>query len=290
MSNEETFRRIVLATDGSEQSEAAVAVAASFARAAGAIVRVAHVWSLEVHHRHGVWDVEMRSEADRLITDAVNRLRALGVDADGELSRADNNHVAAAIAEVARGFNADLVVIGSRGLTDWQSIVQHGVSHNVLSALDCPVLIVRGALDTAIYEPKRVLVAVAGGEDVARTMHAAIEVAAAAGSKVRVLHVAQTVFGAQGFAYVEPQEEIDATIKVAADMLRGAGIDGEALVAETGPVAKVVAQAAASWPADLIVIGSSRMSDLPGLLLGSVTHDLLRATDRPVLVAERVHA
>ena len=41
--------------------------------------------------------------------------------------------------------------------------------------------------------------------------------------------------------------------------------------------------------ADLIVVGSSRMGDIGSLFLGSVSHDLLHMTDRPVLVAERVH-
>jgi nucleotide-binding universal stress UspA family protein len=36
------------------------------------------------------------------------------------------------------------------------------------------------------------------------------------------------------------------------------------------------------------VVGSSRMGDLGSLLVGSVSHGLLHATERPVLVAERV--
>src|SRR5579864_8192094 len=128
------FNRILLATDGSEHATAAVGVTSSFARASGAAVRVVHVWNLEVHHRHGVWDVETRSEAGQLISQAVKRLRALGVDADGEISRADNDHVGSAIAGVARQFSADLVVVGSRGLTEWQAMLRHSVSHDVLSA------------------------------------------------------------------------------------------------------------------------------------------------------------
>ena len=60
------------------------------------------------------------------------------------------------------------------------------------------------------------------------------------------------------------------------------------MVAHAGPVAQVVAQIAAGWRADVIVIGSSRMGDLGSMILGSVTHDLLRATERPLLVAERI--
>ena len=61
----------------------------------------------------------------------------------------------------------------------------------------------------------------------------------------------------------------------------------ETIVAPSGPVAQRVIEAAANWDADIIVIGSGRMGDLGSLLLGSVTHSLLRSSDRPVLVAER---
>ena len=50
---------------------------------------------------------------------------------------------------------------------------------------------------------------------------------------------------------------------------------------------KRVIEVAEKWDADVIVIGSGRMGDLASLLLGSVTHSLLRSSDRPVLVAER---
>ncbi len=39
--------------------------------------------------------------------------------------------------------------------------------------------------------------------------------------------------------------------------------------------------------ADLIVIGSSRIGDLGSMLIGSITGSLLRATEWPLLVAER---
>jgi nucleotide-binding universal stress UspA family protein len=281
------FERILLATDESEQAEAAAAVAASFALGSRASVRVVHVWNLEVHHRHGVWDVETRSEAIQLITAAVNRLRELGVEAEGEVGRADHNHVGAAIAESARQFNADLVVIGSRGLSDWQAMWQHSVSQAVLGSVDCPVLIVRGVKSAAVRRPQRVLLAVAGGDDIDRGVRAAIAAASAPGSRVLVLHVPQAIFGAQGFAYVERDEDVTYTIETAMAMLRAAGVPAESRVAESAQVARLVADSAAEWDANVIVVGSSRVGDLTSLLFGSVTHELLRGTDIPVLVAER---
>ncbi len=282
------FKRILLATDGSEQAQAAVDAAIGFARFTSAKVRVLHIWNLEVHHRDGHWDVEVRSEAERLVDASVSRLQTAGLVADGEIYRADSGHVAAAIALIAREFSADLVVVGSRGLSDWQSMFKHSVSHQVLSAVDCPVLVVRGRAAGDVHQPCRVLLAVAGGDDVAPAVRAAVAAANAPGSKVMVVHVAQAFFGAQGFAYVESDDEIKATMATSIRLLNESGVDAEGVVAHAGPVAKSVAEIAAGWNADLIVVGSSRMGDLGSLVLGSVSHHLLRTTGRPVLIAERV--
>ncbi len=274
------FQRMVLATDGSEQAEAAARVAAALADSSGAAVRVVHCWNLEVHHRHGVRDLQMRSEAQNLITEAVARLRALDIRADGQLVRADSNHVGAAIAAAVREFNADLAIVGSRGLSNWRSMFEHSVSHQLLNAVDCPVLIVR--------EPSRIVLAIAGGDDLAPAVRAAIAAASRPGSRVLVTHVVQAMFAAQGFAYIETGDEIQETVAKAATMLKEAGIAAEIKVARPGPVAHTLAEIAWQWHADIIVIGSSRMGDPASIVFGSVTHDLLRATARPVLVAERI--
>jgi nucleotide-binding universal stress UspA family protein len=283
------FERILLATDGSEASQAAVDVTIAIAKSPTAKVRIAHVWNLEVHHRHGHWDVEVRSEATKLVDAAVERVFRAGVIAEREIIRADSDHVAAAIAISAKNFDADLVVIGSRGLSDWQSLTQHSVSHQLLSAVDCPMLIVRGLPAGATGSVSRILLAIAGGDDLGPGVRAAVAVADP-GASVMVVHVAQAVFGLQGFAYVEPADEIRETMARACELVIDAGIRVQGMVAHEGPVAKAVAEIAQDWNADLIVVGSSRMRDIASLFLGSVSHDLLHMTDRPVLVAERVTA
>jgi nucleotide-binding universal stress UspA family protein len=284
------FKKILLATDGSDQATAAVGVTRCFAHASGAVVRVVHVWNLEVHHRHGVWDVEMRSEAERLINLTVKKLRAAGIDADGEIVRADSGHVAAALTAEAKHFEADLVVVGSRGLSEWQAMIQHSTSHQLLSSVDCPLLVVRSTTPAATHDAQRVLLAVAGGDDVAPAVQAAVAAAAAPGSEVMVVHVKQSVVGFQGYAYVEPEDQIRVTMKTAISLLKAAGISAQTMVAHAGPVAQTVSELAANWNADVIVLGSSRIGDLGSLVLGSVTHDLLRTTQRPVLIAERIRS
>jgi nucleotide-binding universal stress UspA family protein len=289
MNKTKRFERILLATDGSEESQAAVEATITIAKSPTAKVRVAHVWNLEVHHRHGFWDVEMRSEAEKLVDITVERLLKAGVIAEREIDRADTKHVAAAIALSARNFHADLVVVGSRGLTDWQSMTQHSVSHELLCAVDCPVLIARGRPGGSGDRGSRIVLAIAGGDDLAPAARAAVAVAGP-DTSVMVVHVAQAIIGVQGFAYVESKDEIRETMSRASELLLDSNVKVRGMVAHGGPVAKAVAKIAADWNADLIVVGSSRMGDIGSIFLGSVSHDLLHMADRPVLVAERVHA
>jgi nucleotide-binding universal stress UspA family protein len=289
MSTTKRFERILLATDGSEAAQAAVDATIAIAKSPTAKVRVAHVWNLEVHHRHGFWDVEMRNEAEKLVDVTVERLLKAGVIAEREIDRADSKHVAAAIALSARNFKADLVVLGSRGLSDWQSMTRHSVSHELLCAVDCPLLIVRGWAAGSPPKVSKILLAIAGGDDLAPAARAAVAVAGPDAS-VMVVHVAQAIIGAQGFAYVESEGEIRETMSHASELLNAANVNVQGMVVHQGPVAKAVAEIAADWNADLIVVGSSRMGDIGSLFLGSVSHDLLHMSDRAVLVAERVLA
>jgi nucleotide-binding universal stress UspA family protein len=284
------FKRILLATDGSPESEAALLSTIAFARTSSAKVRVAHVWNLELRHRHSILDAEVRAEAKRLVDTAVGRLQAVGVLADSEILHADVEHVGAAIAVIAKSFGADLIVVGSRGLSNWQLMFKHSVSHQLLCAVDCPVMIVRNRLAATDYEPQRIVLAIAGGDDIAPAARAAIAAAAAAGSAVLVVHVAQTIVESQGFVFVEPDEEAEATMSATVRMVRDAGVAVEGIVAHGRPVAETVAETAESWNADMIVIGSSRMGDIGSLVFDSVSHHVLRATGRPVLIAERIRA
>jgi nucleotide-binding universal stress UspA family protein len=281
------FKRILLATDGSEEAEAAVEATIALSSGSSAEALVVHVWNLEVFQLDGRWGVEGRDEAARLVAKTVATLRERGMAAEPRIYQADSDKVAATIGLAAREFKADLVVLGSRGLSDWQSIIKHSVSHQVLSAVDCPVLVVRERLAVDVREPRRVLIAIAGGDDVAPCVRAAIAAAQAPRCEVMVVHVAQAIFAAQGFAYVESSEEIQATMASALGILKDAGVMARGVVAHTSPVAEAVAGVARSWKADIIVVGSSRMGDLGSLLLGSVSHSLLHGTARPVLVAER---
>ena len=278
MKTEKTFNRIVLATDGSEGAQAAVLATIDLARSTPATVRVIHI----------VADAELHVDAVRLVHETVDQLTRAGVTAEKEILPAGTRHVAASIATIARQFEADLVVVGSRGLSDWRSLFRHSVSHEVLASVDCPVLIVRSLPAEGTLSVRRILVAVAGGADVAPAVNAVAAVAGGHDSiSVVVVHVMQDFIGAQGFAYVETEGEAQAALDEAVAQLEARGIAAQSKAIRSQPVASALVDAAAAWNADLIVTGSSRMGDAGSLLLGSVSHALLHRTEIPVLVAAR---
>ena len=236
-----------------------------------------------MHHRHEHRDVELRSEAEKLVDATVERLFRAGVIAEREICRADSKHVAAAIACAARAFEADLLVIGSRGLSDWRSLIQHGAAQQMICGLDCPVLTVRAAASGASIT--KILLAVATGDDLGPGVRAAVAVGRPHAS-VMVAHVAQSIFELHGFAYLESGDEIRETMAQACNLLGDAGMKVQGVVAHQGSVTRAVAEIAMDWNADVIVIGSSRMGDIGSLFLGSVSQDLLHVA----LAAEGVPA
>ena len=282
------FKRIVLAIDGSDHAQAAVEATIALGGPSSAEVLVVHAWNIDVYPDDVPINTESRGDAAALVLKAVEQLRNGGIVAEARVCEANGAGIARTIAHVAREFNADLVILGSRGLSDWQSIFKHSVSHQVLAAVNCPVLVVRGWLSIEGNSPRRVLLAIAGGDDVAPCVRAAVAAAQAPSSEVMVVHVAQAIFGPQGFAYVESPEESQATMASVLGILKDSSINAQGVIAHAGPVADSVAAIAANWKADIIVVGSSRMGDLGSLLLGSVSHRLLHTAERPVLVAERV--
>ena len=278
------FERILLATDGSDEARAAVDATIALAKSPTVKVLVAQVWNLEVRHAHGHRDVEVRGEAGKLVDATVERLFRAGVIAEREICRADSTHVAAAIACSARVFEADLVVIGSRGLVDWQALTVRSGTNQMLCGLDCPVLIVRGVASGPSIRKWKVLLAIAAGDDLEPGIRVAVSIGRSNESVV-VVHVAQAISGLHRFAYLESGDEIRETMAQASELLGAAGVKVEGVVAHTGPVTKAVAEIGREADADLIVVGSSHMGEIGSLFLGPVSFDLLQMTDRPALVA-----
>jgi nucleotide-binding universal stress UspA family protein len=118
----------------------------------------------------------------------------------------------------------------------------------------------------------RVLVAVDGSEASTRAVRIAGQIAEATRALVSVLHV-----GSVG------EHETDGPDRVAQSELAGLGVVARIEVRAGDAVDEILA-ATRSLPADLLVMGSRGRSQLAGLLLGSVSQDVVAKVSCPVLL------
>ena len=121
------FEKILLAVDGSDHSRQATAAASGIATKSGGTVHVLHV-----HEAGLVAPVE-----------TIKQLEADGVEVSGQAVSARSGSVAPTIIDAARSFGCDLIVMGTRGLSDFSGLLVGSIAHKVIHHADCPVLVVR---------------------------------------------------------------------------------------------------------------------------------------------------
>lgn len=136
------FSHILVAVDGSRHSSKTIPVATDLATKYQSAVTVLHV---REHERYEGDDVDLGPEAssEELIEDALAAFRDVSIEASSEIRRVRPGNTAQQIVEVAKDTGADLIVIGSRGMTEWKSLLLGGVATKVIHHAECSVLLVR---------------------------------------------------------------------------------------------------------------------------------------------------
>lgn len=141
------IKRIVLALDGSPESELGLAVAEDLARALGAPITVVHV--REMMLAPVVGGVPRRideSELEQRIRGQVASLIASGIDTELQIVASTYaGGPAHEIVEVANAIDAGLIVTGSRGQGMIKGLLVGSVAHRLPYLATCPVLIVPSA-------------------------------------------------------------------------------------------------------------------------------------------------
>jgi nucleotide-binding universal stress UspA family protein len=136
------FKSIVWATDGSEAADRALPTVMELGTVPGAVVTAFH----DDEHFEG------RASAYPVLTDEpelrakirgqVELLKEAGVDAKLEISTHVGNDPADAIATIARGLGADVIVVGTRGHGRMAGTLLGSVTQRLLHVAPCPVLAV----------------------------------------------------------------------------------------------------------------------------------------------------
>jgi len=141
------FNNVLVAIDGSKMSEKVLKVAEQFAKEHGSRLTLIHVakdlvipTTMVVADYEKILD-EMRNAAMALLREAQQKLELQAVRAD--LLFKQGTSISRLIVQVAEEKNADLIIMGSRGLGNIKGLMLGGVSQKVAQLSQCPVLFVK---------------------------------------------------------------------------------------------------------------------------------------------------
>jgi len=143
------IQTILVAIDFSDHAEQAFDAACELAKQWGATLHVVHAFEiitpLVTPYQVSIPDTylaESRNVALRQLTDRVDKAHALGIKTESHLTESP---AAPAIARTAEEIGADLIVMGTRGMTGLKHFVLGSVAERTLRLAPCSVLAVKSA-------------------------------------------------------------------------------------------------------------------------------------------------
>lgn len=141
------YKRILVPVDGSETSTKAMVAALQLAREGGGRVRLVHVldqlsYLTGYEYTADLLDVT-RTYAQKVLDDALAVAKSSGVPADSKLLDVPGARLGELVAEEARDWQADLVVVGTHGRSGVGRVLLGSGAEQVLRLAPVPVLAVR---------------------------------------------------------------------------------------------------------------------------------------------------
>jgi nucleotide-binding universal stress UspA family protein len=144
------FNSIVVGTDGSETATRAVREAVDMAKAVGATLELVSAYApvseqrLRAERRDAPedvqWAINPKQEVELALSDAAEIARAAGVTVNTYARQGDP---ADAILDVAEEQNADVVIVGNKGMAGARRFLLGSVPDKISHHAPCSVLIVR---------------------------------------------------------------------------------------------------------------------------------------------------
>lgn len=298
----ETVRgmRILVATDGSESAEIALDLSAGIAWPDDAVIRIVTVvepldatlsgaWAPILAHNLDEHLIAQTVAADSINEHAARVLARTGATLErGVLS----GRPASSIADEAARFEADLIIVGSRGHGTIGSMLLGSVSAEIVDRAARPVLICRASTLT------RIILGV-DGSSFARAAEnvigrwpifrqAAVEVTSVAELGLPwTAGLALSSYDPSGSEYTGMVDQMIADHQAVADAaaarLISAKVSARARVLQGDPATQLI-RLARDDQADLIVLGTHGRTGLSRLIIGSVARNVMLHAECSVLV------
>jgi len=273
------FRNLLIANSGKGQVEEMVRMLREIPPCRQARINLLHV----IPEQGGSDLQEHRDRSEAMMTEALQRLGLTAAEVTSIVRQGDTKQT---VLKVADEIDADLIVMGSRGLGRLQSILANSASQYVFQLSTRPMLLVRD--DLYVRAINRVMVTVDGtgvGDDAIRL--ACELVSGIPGGSLTGVHVTrQDITPSRGGK--SPADEI---LGKAVQQARALGVEMKP-IHRTGDVSRTVCQVAEEIKADLLVIASQDRRPLVAKalvdldrLLGSSVSDYIRVhAPAPVLL------
>jgi nucleotide-binding universal stress UspA family protein len=275
---EKQMGEIIVGVDGSEGSRAALRWAATIAAATGAGLRAVGAWQYPASAATPAGPAELpgpETMDERTCDDLRSIVREeLRDGADHVTVEAGRGPAAPALLGVATSSNADMLVVGARGLGGFGGLLLGSVSQEIVEHSACPVVVLRDGHDPSTGP---IVIGLDGSEGARRALEWALDLAGATGSDIIAVHAPGT--GANN-ATVEAAR-LD--LQQWCTPIERRGIAYETRV-DAGDARSVIVQTADDAGASLLVVGTRGLGAVQGLLLGSVAGYIARYAHRPIAV------
>lgn len=145
------YKRILVALDGSETSTRALQAALQQAAQNQGRVRLVHVVEelayLSGFDPYGAYSSDLvkvlRENGTKVLEDGMAAARAAGVEADTVLYDNFGERLAEVVADAARGWEADLIVVGTHGRRGMGRVLMGSGAEQIIRLAPAPVLVIR---------------------------------------------------------------------------------------------------------------------------------------------------
>lgn len=304
---------IVIALDRSRHARAAIQLVQQLRWPTGLVVTLLHVLEIvtisggwQLHYHPELWK-QFVGERKKVFAQAQRFLERMEA-----LVRPGNVRLDAmvkwglpltGIIDVLKKQQADLVVVGSRGLSGVRRFLLGSVSEGVLNTASCSVLISRGQRRRGAQSSAKGLRILLAVDESDHALAAARWVRALrlSAAEVTILHVVEPPGDgtSQLLTLTAPKfrEAAQAMIRVTKErgrqvvermrkLVAHRGLTAHPVLVEGHPAEEII-RAAARTHADLVILGSRGVTGLKGAFLGSVSRRVARHAPCSVLVVKQ---
>ena len=288
------IRQIVVATDFSETADAGFEWAVEMARVHDARLLLVHGLMLPSQATDFLpsppdYSAEIRAAAIDRLDRAADEARARGIEVTTDMRLGIPSE---SILDAASEHSADLIVIGTRGLTGIQHLLLGSTAERVVQRAQCPVLTVHPGDIDQHRMVKTIVVPTDFSAQAEEATKTALGLLRRQPEEARLvlLHVYHLPFEYTAYGTVPTAIDYFKDVEGAAidrleeiaEPLRKKGFTVET-VAREGYPPEVIVQVAEELGADLLTLGTHGRSGLAHLLLGSTAERVVQTAPCPVL-------